>query len=84
MRPGIVLVLWTLVYCCEIRCDTGHNSDTVLNSDTVQNSDTVHNSDNLHNNSDTLHNVDTGHKVVQEYCPSILTYPTHPIQGRMR
>ena len=56
MRPGIVLVLWTLVYCCEIRCDTGHNSDTVLNSDTVQNSDTVH-------NSDTLHNVDTGHKV---------------------
>ena len=63
MRPGIVLVLWTLVYCCEIRCDTGHNSDTVLNSDTVQNSYTFHNSDNLHNNSDTLHNVDTGHKV---------------------
>ena len=56
MRPGIVLVLWTLVYCCEIRCNTGHNSDTVLNSDTVQNSYTLH-------NSDTLHNVDTGHKV---------------------
>merc|ERR1712013_505691 len=76
MRPGIVLVLWTLVYCCEIRCDTGHNSDTVLNSDTVQNSYTFH-------NSDTVHNInDDGTGVLSQYTD--LPYPPYTRKDEMK
>ena len=75
MRPGKALVLWILVHCCEIGCDTRHNSDTVQNSDTVHNSDTLQLVDTVHNN-DTVHNIDDGDTgVLSQY--TALPYPPY-------